>query len=60
MNPARSLKATRTNVAAPPDSPIVVVPSAYDSVTIRKRTPTTARTAGVSPSACRATMPSAK
>jgi hypothetical protein len=54
------LKATRTNVAAPPDSPIVVVPSAYESVTTRKSTPATPSTAGVSPSAWSATIPSAK
>jgi hypothetical protein len=58
--PARSLNATRTNVAAPPVSRIVVVPSAYESVTIRKRSPIAPRTAGVRPSAWRATIPSAK
>ena len=59
-NPARSLNATRTKVAAPPVSWIAAVPSAYDSATIRKSAPTIPRIAGVNPSACSAMIPSAK
>ena len=55
--PARSLKARRTNVSAPPVSGIAAVPSAYESETSRKTAPDSRSTSGVSPSATEATMP---
>ena len=58
--PTRSLNAIRVSVAAPPVSGIDAVPSAYDSDTSRKSAPITSRTQGVKPSACSATIPSAK
>src|SRR5229473_2237298 len=60
MKPARSLNATRTKVAAPPVSRIEAVPSAYESATTIKSSPTMPSTTGVNPSACSAMMPSAK
>jgi hypothetical protein len=60
MNPAGSLKARRTKVAAPPVSGNAAVPSAYEAETRRKRAPTPRSTHGVAPSAYSATTPSAK
>jgi hypothetical protein len=59
-NPSWSLNARRTKVAAPPVSGIAAVPSAYESATIRKSSPTPSRTHGVKPSASSATTPRAK
>ena len=58
-NPARSLNARLTKVAAPPVSGIAAVPSAYESDTRTNTAPVTSRTRGVRPSAATATMPSA-
>jgi hypothetical protein len=60
MKPHRSLKAIRTNVAAPPVSRIAAVPSAYESETSRKSRPAASRTAGANPRACSAMIPRAK
>jgi hypothetical protein len=54
------LKARRASIAAPPVSGIAAVPSAYESETSMNSAPTPSSTHGVSPSAKRATMPSAK
>ena len=58
-NPARSLNARRTKVAAPPVSGRAAVPSAYESETRTNTAPATRRTSGVKPSAVAATIPSA-
>ena len=60
MKPARSLKARRTNVAAPPVSGSAAVPSAYESGDEQEEQADASSTSGVNPSACSAMMPSAK